>query len=117
MSAPASTIVPPASLAELGRSSDAVVLAEAGPSESLRRGFFFTTRTEFVVDRCLRGALATGARILVDAPGGGGKTPVMPEYVVGREEDDLVLRNYQGDLYRYHDPRLADSRAPARGRR
>jgi lysine 2,3-aminomutase len=41
---------------------------------------------------------------VIDAPGGGGKTPVMPDYVVGREGDDVVLRNYEGNLYRYYDP-------------
>jgi lysine 2,3-aminomutase len=38
---------------------------------------------------------------VVDAPGGGGKIPLMPDYVVGREADALVMRNYENDLYRY----------------
>jgi lysine 2,3-aminomutase len=38
---------------------------------------------------------------VVDAPGGGGKIPLMPDYVVGREADALVLRNYENKLYRY----------------
>lgn len=38
---------------------------------------------------------------VVDAPGGGGKIPLMPDYVVGREDDALVLRNYENRLYRY----------------
>jgi lysine 2,3-aminomutase len=38
---------------------------------------------------------------VVDAPGGGGKIPLMPDYVVGRENDALVLRNYENKLYRY----------------
>ncbi len=38
---------------------------------------------------------------VVDAPGGGGKIPLMPDYVVGREEDALVMRNYENNLYRY----------------
>jgi len=38
---------------------------------------------------------------VVDAPGGGGKIPLMPDYVVGREEDALVLRNYENHHYRY----------------
>jgi lysine 2,3-aminomutase len=38
---------------------------------------------------------------VVDAPGGGGKIPLMPDYVVGREEDALVLRNYENNHYRY----------------
>jgi lysine 2,3-aminomutase len=38
---------------------------------------------------------------VVDAPGGGGKIPLMPDYVVGRETDALVLRNYENNHYRY----------------
>jgi len=41
---------------------------------------------------------------MIDAPGGGGKVPVGPDYIEGREGDDLLLRNYRGDIYRYHDP-------------
>ncbi len=41
---------------------------------------------------------------VIDAPGGGGKIPLVPDYVAGRDGDDLVLRNYAGRLYRYHDP-------------
>jgi lysine 2,3-aminomutase len=40
---------------------------------------------------------------VIDAPGGGGKIPLLPEYVVGRDGEDLVLRNYQGLLFRYPD--------------
>ena len=38
---------------------------------------------------------------VVDAPGGGGKIPLMPDHVVGRETDALVLKNYENQLYRY----------------
>ncbi|MBU0990328.1 MAG: KamA family radical SAM protein, partial [Proteobacteria bacterium] len=41
---------------------------------------------------------------VIDAPGGGGKIPLLPEYVVGREGEDLLLRNYKGLQYRYPDP-------------
>jgi lysine 2,3-aminomutase len=41
---------------------------------------------------------------VVDAPGGGGKIPLQPSYLVGRDGDDVVLRNYEGSLFRYHDP-------------
>ncbi len=40
---------------------------------------------------------------VVDAPGGGGKIPLMPDYVVGHEDDALVLRNYENKIYRYPD--------------
>jgi lysine 2,3-aminomutase len=41
---------------------------------------------------------------VVDAPGGGGKIPLQPDYLVGRDGDDLVLRNFEGKLFRYRDP-------------
>ncbi len=40
---------------------------------------------------------------VIDAPEGGGKIPLLPDYVVGWEGQELVLRNYQGKLYRYPD--------------
>ena len=42
---------------------------------------------------------------MIDAPGGGGKVPVTPEYVVGRKGGDLILKNYKGRTFRYRDPR------------
>jgi lysine 2,3-aminomutase len=41
---------------------------------------------------------------VVDAPGGGGKIPLLPNSVVGRQGHDLLLRNYEGDIYHYPDP-------------
>jgi lysine 2,3-aminomutase len=41
---------------------------------------------------------------VIDAPGGGGKIPLQPNYVVGRDGDDLLIRNYEGQTYRYPDP-------------
>ncbi|MFO7979146.1 MAG: KamA family radical SAM protein [Bacteroidales bacterium] len=40
---------------------------------------------------------------VIDAPGGGGKIPLLPDYVKGREQQRLVLRNYQNKLFYYHD--------------
>jgi len=40
---------------------------------------------------------------VVDAPGGGGKTPVSPDYVVSSGKGKLVMRNYEGGLYTYPD--------------
>ena len=56
--------------------------------------------------RGLRG-FTTGYAVpnyVIDAPGGGGKIPLLPEYFMGRDGDDLLLKNYQGRLYRYPDP-------------
>jgi lysine 2,3-aminomutase len=41
---------------------------------------------------------------VVDAPGGGGKVPLLPDYVVGRDGDDLLLTNFENGIYRYPDP-------------
>ncbi|MGE0212763.1 MAG: KamA family radical SAM protein [Parvibaculaceae bacterium] len=41
---------------------------------------------------------------VVDAPGGGGKIALLPESVVGRDGDDVLLRNFEGGVYRYPDP-------------
>jgi lysine 2,3-aminomutase len=41
---------------------------------------------------------------VIDAPGGGGKIPLIPEYVIGRDGEDLLLRNYEGRVFRYPDP-------------
>ena len=43
-------------------------------------------------------------QFVVDAPGGGGKIPLMNQYAVGRVGDYLLLRNYQGKIFRYPDP-------------
>jgi lysine 2,3-aminomutase len=40
----------------------------------------------------------------IDAPGGGGKIQLAPDPVVGRDGDDLLLRNFEGRVYRYPDP-------------
>jgi lysine 2,3-aminomutase len=40
----------------------------------------------------------------IDAPGGGGKMQLAPNPVVGREGDFLLLRNFEGGVYRYPDP-------------
>lgn len=40
---------------------------------------------------------------VIDAPGGGGKIPLLPEYVIGRQGDALLLKNYEGRIYRYPD--------------
>jgi lysine 2,3-aminomutase len=41
---------------------------------------------------------------VVDAPGGGGKTPVMPTYVVSQSPNKVVLRNFEGVITTYSEP-------------
>ena len=39
---------------------------------------------------------------VIDAPGGGGKVPILsPDYLVSMEDGDVVLRNYEGNVYTY----------------
>jgi lysine 2,3-aminomutase len=38
---------------------------------------------------------------VIDAPGGGGKVPVSPEYVLSRNADRVVIRNYEGKIFEY----------------
>lgn len=40
---------------------------------------------------------------VIDAPGGGGKIPLLPQYVLGRNGNDIILRNYKYDVYTYPD--------------
>ncbi len=40
-------------------------------------------------------------QFVIDAPGGGGKTPIHPEYVVRRDANRIVIRNYEGKIFEY----------------
>jgi lysine 2,3-aminomutase len=41
---------------------------------------------------------------VVDLVQGGGKVPLQPNYVLSMSEDELLLKNYEGKLYRYRNP-------------
>lgn len=41
---------------------------------------------------------------VVDAPGGGGKIPVMPNYLISQSPDKIVLRNFEGVITTYTQP-------------
>jgi len=71
-----------------------------------------------------RTSLATGIQIIeklrghttgyavptyvVDAPGGGGKIPVEPDYVMSRGKGKIVLRNYEGKVFEYPEPNILE---------
>jgi lysine 2,3-aminomutase len=38
---------------------------------------------------------------VVDAPGGGGKIPLQPEWVSGFDQPELTLRNWRGEVFAY----------------
>lgn len=41
---------------------------------------------------------------VVDLPGGGGKVPLQPNYVLSQTEDQLVARNYEGKVFTFRNP-------------
>lgn len=43
---------------------------------------------------------------VIDAPGGGGKVPINPDYVLSRTDERIVVRNYEGHAFEY--PELPD---------
>ena len=43
-------------------------------------------------------------QFVIDAPGGGGKIPVSPNYLLGETEDGVILRNYEGFVFEYRNP-------------
>ncbi len=44
---------------------------------------------------------------VVDAPGGGGKIPVSPNYIITQAKGEFTLRNYKGGVYTYKEPQEA----------
>ena len=46
---------------------------------------------------------------VIDSPGGGGKVPLLPEYVESITDDEVVFRNYQGRRFVYKQPKVAPS--------
>ena len=41
---------------------------------------------------------------VIDGPGGGGKIPVGPQYVISSKDGVVTLRNYEGKIYTYYEP-------------
>jgi lysine 2,3-aminomutase len=49
-------------------------------------------------------------QFVIDAPGGGGKVPVAPEYVLAHDKQRVIVRNYEGQVFEY--PETGVSPAP-----
>jgi lysine 2,3-aminomutase len=81
--------------------------------------FKVDVRKGIEIIRALRGH-TTGYAVpqyVIDAPGGGGKVPLNPDYVEKITDDEIVFRNYEGQLFRYPLkstplPESADAPAP-----
>ena len=41
---------------------------------------------------------------VIDLPGGGGKVPIQPNYVISQNDDEMILKNYEGKLFNYRNP-------------
>jgi len=41
---------------------------------------------------------------VIDGPGGGGKIPINPEYILSRQPGRIILRNYENEIFEYPDP-------------
>lgn len=52
-------------------------------------------------------------QFIVDAPGGGGKIPVMPNYQISASDHKIILRNYEGYVTTYEEPIAYSSHDPA----
>jgi lysine 2,3-aminomutase len=80
-------------------------------SDPIKGSGHFRTSVSAGIDiiRSLRGHTTGYATpmFVIDAPGGGGKILMAPDSVVGRDGDDLLLRNFEGNVYRYPDPQNA----------
>ncbi len=70
----------------------------------------FRTRVETGVEivQSLTGNISGYAipRYVIDAPGGGGKIPINPEYVISMDDSEVVMRNYEGKTFRYPQPHI-----------
>lgn len=47
---------------------------------------------------------------VIDAPGGGGKVPINPEYILSHNHDRVVIRNFEGRIFEYPEPRELNER-------
>jgi len=46
---------------------------------------------------------------VIDAPGGGGKVPINPDYIVSQTAEKVVIRNYEGKIYEYPEPQFQEA--------
>lgn len=80
--------------------------------------FKTTVETGLEIIRALRGWTSGLAvpHFVIDAPGGGGKIPLLPEYVERITDEEVVLRNYRGKRYVWRQPRPEEALVGVGGR-
>lgn len=52
-------------------------------------------------------------QFVIDAPGGGGKIPINPEYVIRMDSERVVIRNFEGKVFEYPELAALEPVAPA----
>ncbi|HEV8355939.1 MAG TPA: KamA family radical SAM protein [Gemmatimonadales bacterium] len=69
--------------------------------------FRTTVETGLKIMKALRGWTSglANPHFVIDAPGGGGKVPLLPEYVESFSKDEVVFRNFRGERYVYRQPK------------
>ena len=50
---------------------------------------------------------------VIDAPGGGGKIPILPQYVLYHDEQKIVIRNYKYEVFEYDEITGQSKAAPS----
>src|SRR2546425_704370 len=73
-----------------------------------------SVETGLKIMKALRGWTSglANPHFVIDAPGGGGKVPLLPEYVESFSEDEVILRNFRGERYVYRQPRGVGTAGP-----
>jgi lysine 2,3-aminomutase len=88
-------------------------------ADQVAGGEHFRTTVEkgLEIVKALRGWTSGHAvpHFVIDAPGGGGKVPLLPEYVEEINDDEVIFRNYAGERYVYKQPRQPAIAASACG--
>ena len=49
---------------------------------------------------------------VIDLPGGGGKVPLLPDYIVSQDDQQITFRNYEGRLFVHREPRTPEGVIP-----
>jgi len=53
---------------------------------------------------------------VIDAPGGGGKVPINPDYILSRNKDRVIIRNFEGKIFEYPEAPDGTPLAPPPGK-
>jgi lysine 2,3-aminomutase len=52
---------------------------------------------------------------VIDAPGGGGKIPILPQYILHKDDNSIVLRNFKNQIYAYHEAKNGNGHSNGNG--